>query len=87
LFTIGQEDPTTTVTTTTTNPTGIATVTPGTNQATTASTVQSVPCISVRGSTLDALLTTTYCRNQKYLSRQLAQLHPELTMPMFSGKL
>jgi hypothetical protein len=21
-----------------------------------------------------------------YLSRQLAQLHPELTMPMFSGK-
>ncbi|KAL7307325.1 hypothetical protein TKK_0000516 [Trichogramma kaykai] len=34
--------------------------------------------------TLDALLSATYCRSQKYLSRQLAQLHPELTMPMFS---
>lgn len=34
--------------------------------------------------TLDALLCTTYCRSQMYLSRQLAQLHPELTMPMFS---
>ncbi|XP_063392996.1 protein furry isoform X2 [Cydia fagiglandana] len=34
--------------------------------------------------TLDALLCTTYCRSQLYLSRQLAQLHPELTMPMFS---
>lgn len=40
----------------------------------------------LRGGTLDALLSTTYCRNQMYLSRQLAQLHPELTMPMFSGK-
>ncbi|XP_058793249.1 protein furry isoform X2 [Phymastichus coffea] len=39
---------------------------------------------SIRAGTLDVLLTTTYCRNQKYLSRQLAQLHPELTMPMFS---
>ena len=37
-------------------------------------------------STLDALLATTYSRSQIYLSRQLAQLHPELTMPMFSGK-
>ncbi|XP_046454255.1 protein furry-like isoform X2 [Daphnia pulex] len=35
-------------------------------------------------STLDALLATTYSRSQIYLSRQLAQLHPELTMPMFS---
>ena len=38
-------------------------------------------------STLDALLATTYSRSQIYLSRQLAQLHPELTMPMFSGIL
>ncbi|XP_016844243.1 protein furry isoform X3 [Nasonia vitripennis] len=37
-----------------------------------------------RAGTLDALLSASYCRNQKYLSRQLAQLHPELTMPMFS---
>lgn len=36
-------------------------------------------------STLDVLLSTTYSRSQLYLSRQLAQLHPELTMPMFSG--
>ncbi|XP_052121849.1 protein furry-like [Frankliniella occidentalis] len=36
--------------------------------------------------TLDLLLSTTYCRSQLYLSRQLAQLHPELTMPMFSGE-
>ncbi|CAB3258869.1 unnamed protein product [Arctia plantaginis] len=34
--------------------------------------------------TLDALLCTTYCRSQLYLSRQLSQLHSELTMPMFS---
>ncbi|XP_068083711.1 protein furry [Anabrus simplex] len=34
--------------------------------------------------TLDLLLSTTYCRSQMYLSRQLAELHPELTMPMFS---
>ncbi|XP_063986587.1 protein furry isoform X3 [Diachasmimorpha longicaudata] len=39
---------------------------------------------SVKPGTLDALLTNAYCRNQMYLSRQLAQLHPELTMPMFS---
>jgi hypothetical protein len=36
--------------------------------------------------TLDLLLSTTYSRSQMYLSQQLAQLHPELTMPMFSGK-
>ncbi|XP_024869620.1 protein furry-like [Temnothorax curvispinosus] len=39
---------------------------------------------TIRGGTLDVLLSTTYCRSQMYLSRQLAQLHPELTMPMFS---
>ncbi|CAH0386341.1 unnamed protein product [Bemisia tabaci] len=38
-----------------------------------------------RGGTLDLLLSTTsYCRSQLHLSQQLAQLHPELTMPMFS---
>ncbi|XP_059089513.1 protein furry-like isoform X3 [Tigriopus californicus] len=37
-----------------------------------------------RRSTLDVLLSTTYSRSQLYLSRQLAQLHPEMTMPMFS---
>lgn len=42
--------------------------------------------VPTKAGTLDALLTTTYCRNQMYLSRQLAQLHPELTMPMFSGE-
>ncbi|KAF5278115.1 hypothetical protein FQR65_LT03631 [Abscondita terminalis] len=35
-------------------------------------------------STLDTLLATTYCRSQIHLSEQLAHLHPELTMPMFS---
>ena len=35
-------------------------------------------------STLNVLLSTTYSRSQQYLSRQLAQLHPALTMPMFS---
>ncbi|XP_057665202.1 protein furry isoform X1 [Diorhabda carinulata] len=35
-------------------------------------------------STLDVILATTYCRSQIHLSRQLALLHPELTMPMFS---
>ncbi|KAF4525508.1 hypothetical protein B566_EDAN014932, partial [Ephemera danica] len=33
---------------------------------------------------MDLLLSATYCRSQQYLSRQLAQLHPEITMPMFS---
>lgn len=41
--------------------------------------------VPIKAGTLDALLTASYCRNQMYLSRQLAQLHPELTMPMFSG--
>jgi hypothetical protein len=35
-------------------------------------------------STLDTLLATTYRRSQVHLSGQLALLHPELTMPMFS---
>lgn len=35
-------------------------------------------------STLDTLLARTYCRSQIHLSSQLSQLHPELTMPMFS---
>ncbi|XP_050300806.1 protein furry isoform X2 [Anthonomus grandis grandis] len=34
--------------------------------------------------TLDAILATSYCRSQIHLSSQLALLHPELTMPMFS---
>ncbi|CAG9770963.1 unnamed protein product [Ceutorhynchus assimilis] len=34
--------------------------------------------------TLDAILAMSYCRSQIHLSRQLALLHPELTMPMFS---
>lgn len=37
--------------------------------------------------TLDVVLSNAYCRSQMYLSKQLAQLRPELTMPMFSGKL
>lgn len=40
--------------------------------------------VQERRSTLNVLLSTTYSRSQLYLSRQLAQLHPELTMPMFS---
>ncbi|KAG1696979.1 Protein furry -like [Nymphon striatum] len=35
-------------------------------------------------STLDVLLSTSYSRSQQYLTKQLAQLHPELTMPIFS---
>jgi hypothetical protein len=43
--------------------------------------------VSGRGrETLDLLLSNTYCRSQQYLSRQLSQLHPQLTMPVFSGK-
>lgn len=34
--------------------------------------------------TLDAILSNAYCRSQMYLSKQLAQIRPELTMPMFS---
>ena len=41
-------------------------------------------CGGKERSTLDVLLSTTYSRSQLYLSRQLSQLHPELTMPMFS---
>lgn len=37
--------------------------------------------------TLDVLLSTAYCRSQRFLSKQMAQLRPELTMSMFSGKL
>lgn len=36
--------------------------------------------------TLDVLLSSAYCRSQRFLSKQLAQLRPELTMSMFSGK-
>lgn len=36
--------------------------------------------------TLDAILCTSYCRTQIYLSKQMAQLRTEITMPMFSGK-
>ncbi|XP_066250595.1 protein furry isoform X1 [Euwallacea similis] len=34
--------------------------------------------------TLDAILSQSYCRSQMHLSRLLALMHPELTMPMFS---
>ena len=34
----------------------------------------------------EVLLTATYSRSQLYLSEQLARLHPELTIPIFSGK-
>lgn len=34
--------------------------------------------------TLDVILSNAYCRSQMYLSKQLAQMRPELTMPMFS---
>ncbi|XP_064544555.1 protein furry isoform X5 [Drosophila montana] len=34
--------------------------------------------------TLDELLSTAYCRSQRFLSKQLAHLRPELTMPIFS---
>lgn len=44
-----------------------------------------ITTVTNKGLRLDALLSTTYCRSQKFLSRQLAQLHPDLTMPMFSG--
>ncbi|KAK7496521.1 hypothetical protein BaRGS_00012173, partial [Batillaria attramentaria] len=32
----------------------------------------------------DVLLAVSYCHSQMYLSQQLARLHPDLTMPMFS---
>lgn len=34
----------------------------------------------------DILLSVSYCHSQLYLSEQLAKLHPDLTLPMFSGK-
>jgi hypothetical protein len=34
----------------------------------------------------DILLSVSYCHSQMYLSDQLARLHPDLTMPIFSGK-
>jgi len=34
---------------------------------------------------VDVLLCSTFCQSQFNLSQQLAQIHPELTMPMFSG--
>ncbi|VVC32584.1 Hypothetical protein CINCED_3A005220 [Cinara cedri] len=33
---------------------------------------------------VDVLLSSTFCQSQFNLSQQLAQIHPELTMPMFS---
>ena len=33
----------------------------------------------------DIYLSVSYCHSQMYLSEQLAKLHPDLTMPMFSG--
>lgn len=39
-----------------------------------------------KGETLDAILSNAYCRSQMYLSKQMAQLRPEITMPMFSGE-
>lgn len=35
---------------------------------------------------LETILCTTYCRTQMYLSKKMASLRPEITMPMFSGK-
>ena len=35
--------------------------------------------------TLDTALSESFSRSQVYLSTQLANLHPELTMPIFSG--
>ena len=32
------------------------------------------------------LISGPYCRSQKYISETLAKLHPDMTMPMFSGK-
>ena len=33
----------------------------------------------------DVFLSVSYCRSQNYLSDELARLHPDLTMPIFSG--
>ncbi|XP_055383655.1 protein furry isoform X2 [Condylostylus longicornis] len=37
-----------------------------------------------KAGTLDALLSNAYCRSQRFLSKTIAQLRPELTMSMFS---
>ncbi|XP_055840446.1 protein furry isoform X2 [Episyrphus balteatus] len=37
-----------------------------------------------KAGTLDILLSNAYCRSQRFLSKQMAQLRPELTMSMFS---
>ena len=34
----------------------------------------------------DILLATAYCSSQTSLAQQLSTLHPDLTMPMFSGE-
>lgn len=34
--------------------------------------------------TLDGILSNSFSRSQSYMSKQLAQIRPELTMPMFS---
>ena len=33
----------------------------------------------------DVFLSVSYCRSQMCLSDELARLHPDLTMPVFSG--
>lgn len=35
----------------------------------------------------DVLLAVSYYHSQMCLSQQLARLHPDLTMPMFSGRI
>ena len=35
----------------------------------------------------DVFLSVSYCRSQMYLSDELARLHPDLTMPIFSGRV
>ena len=34
----------------------------------------------------DLLISGPQCRSQLYISETIARLHPDLTMPMFSGK-
>lgn len=46
----------------------------------------SLPTDDDKLGTLDAILGMACCRTQMYLSKQMAQLRPEITMPMFSGK-
>jgi hypothetical protein len=35
----------------------------------------------------DVFLSVSYCKSQMFMSDQLARLHPDLTMPIFSGKV